>query len=71
MQFRDAAYQIRGTEGTQVLIPSRFLPELKALPEDVLSATEAIREVGSPVYLCRIRMHFTTEGLFELSHLTL
>ncbi|KAM0272214.1 hypothetical protein ACHAQH_008796 [Verticillium albo-atrum] len=43
-KFRDTIYQIRATEGVQVLIPARYLPELKGLPEDVLSAQEAVSE---------------------------
>ncbi|POS79705.1 cytochrome P450 [Diaporthe helianthi] len=37
-------YQIKATEGVQVLVPARLLGELKGLPEDVLSATEAVSE---------------------------
>lgn len=46
-QFHDQVYQIKATEGIQVLIPAKFLGELKGLPEDVLSATEAVSEVRS------------------------
>lgn len=55
-QFYDRVYKIKATEGVQVLIPPKFLGELKGLPEDVLSATEAVREVGpkpeSPLLPC-------------------
>ncbi|EEY23335.1 ent-kaurene oxidase [Verticillium alfalfae VaMs.102] len=43
-KFRDTIYQIRATEGVQVLVPAKYLPELKGLPEDVLSAQEAVSE---------------------------
>lgn len=45
VQFYDQVYQIKATEGIQVLIPAKFLGELKGLPEEVLSATEAVSEV--------------------------
>ncbi len=38
-------YQIKATEGPQVLVPAKFIGELKGLPEDILSATEAVSEV--------------------------
>ncbi|PKS11658.1 hypothetical protein jhhlp_001809 [Lomentospora prolificans] len=44
-KFRDRVYQIKATEGVQVLIPANLVGELKGLPEDVLSATEAVSEV--------------------------
>lgn len=47
VQFRDRVYQIKATEGVQVLIPPKFLSELKGLPEDVLSSQEAVSEVSS------------------------
>lgn len=31
-----------------MLIPAKFIGELKALPEEVLSATEAVSEVRTP-----------------------
>ncbi|KAG8159818.1 hypothetical protein KVR01_010455 [Diaporthe batatas] len=37
-------YQIKATEGVQVLVPAKLVGELKGLPEDVLSATEAVSE---------------------------
>lgn len=37
-------YQIKATEGVQVLVPARLIGELKGLPENVLSAREAVRE---------------------------
>ncbi|KAK7751248.1 hypothetical protein SLS62_006793 [Diatrype stigma] len=43
-KFKDNVYQIRATEGPRILIPVRFLPELKCLPEDTLSAQEAVHE---------------------------
>ncbi|ERT02313.1 cytochrome P450 [Sporothrix schenckii 1099-18] len=43
-KFYDKVYQIKATEGTQVLIPSKFIAELKGLPEEILSATEAVNE---------------------------
>lgn len=48
VQFYDQVYQIKATEGIQVLIPAKFLAELKGLPEEVLSATEAVSEVRPP-----------------------
>lgn len=47
-QFYDRVYQIKATEGVQVIIPSRLIGELKSLPETVLSATEAVSEVSCP-----------------------
>lgn len=44
-QFRDTLYQIKATEGIQVLVPPKYIAELKSLPEDVLSATEAVSDV--------------------------
>jgi hypothetical protein len=44
-QFYNKVYKIRATEGIQVLIPPKYLDELRNLPEETLSATEAIREV--------------------------
>jgi hypothetical protein len=46
MQFRNKAYQIKATEGLQVLIPANLIGELKGLPEDVLSASEAVAEAS-------------------------
>lgn len=37
-------YQIRGTEGVQVLLPPKYIAELKSLPEETLSGTKAIEE---------------------------
>ncbi len=45
-QFYDKVYQIKATEGVQILIPPKFLGELRGLPEDTLSATEAVSEVS-------------------------
>ncbi|KAF3770642.1 cytochrome P450 [Cryphonectria parasitica EP155] len=44
LKFHDQVYQIKATEGLQVLIPTNFINELRALPEDVLSAREALSE---------------------------
>ncbi|KAH8664171.1 cytochrome P450 [Xylariales sp. PMI_506] len=43
-KFRDRVYQIKATEGVRTLIPVNLIGELKGLPEDVLSSTEAIKE---------------------------
>ncbi|TEA12755.1 Cytochrome P450 monooxygenase BOA4 [Colletotrichum sidae] len=43
-KFRDTVYQIKATEGLQVLIPAKLIGELRSLPEDILSATEAVDE---------------------------
>ncbi|OLN97589.1 Ent-kaurene oxidase 4 [Colletotrichum chlorophyti] len=43
-KFRDSVYQIKATEGLQVLVPARLIGELRSLPEEVLSATEAVDE---------------------------
>ncbi|CAK7220709.1 hypothetical protein SBRCBS47491_004279 [Sporothrix bragantina] len=43
-KFYNKVYQIKATEGTQVLIPAKFISELKGLPEEILSATEAVNE---------------------------
>lgn len=45
-KFRDRVYQIRSTEGVRVIIPPTLVGELKGLPEDTLSATIAVSEVG-------------------------
>jgi len=44
-QYHDKVYQIKATEGVQVLVPPRFIGELKGLPEETLSATEAVNDV--------------------------
>ncbi|KJZ75692.1 hypothetical protein HIM_04849 [Hirsutella minnesotensis 3608] len=49
-KFQDKAYQIRGTEGPQLVLPSRYLGELKTLPEDVLSAKAAIADALQSKY---------------------
>lgn len=46
--FQDKVYQIKATEGIQVLLPAKYVGEIKALPEDVLSATEAMADVSPP-----------------------
>ncbi|KAF3001030.1 hypothetical protein E8E14_005804 [Neopestalotiopsis sp. 37M] len=43
-KFRDQVYQVRSTEGVRTLIPAKLISELKGLPEDVLSTSEAINE---------------------------
>lgn len=43
-KFKDQVYQIKSTEGMRTLIPANLIGELKGLPEDVLSASEAINE---------------------------
>ncbi|KAH6603324.1 hypothetical protein Trco_008099 [Trichoderma cornu-damae] len=43
-KFRDQVYQIRATEGVQTMIPPKFIAELKGLPEDILSSTEAVAD---------------------------
>ncbi|CAM1510239.1 Fc.00g005740.m01.CDS01 [Cosmosporella sp. VM-42] len=49
-KFRDRVYQIKATEGVQVLVPAKLLGELKGLPEDVLSATEAVSDALQSKY---------------------
>ncbi len=48
-QFYDRVYQIKATEGVQTLIPPKLLGELRTLPEEVLSATEAVSEVSCAI----------------------
>ncbi|KAJ2896435.1 cytochrome P450 [Zalerion maritima] len=43
-KFKDRVYKIKATEGVQVLIPPKMVAEIKGLPEETLSATEAVRE---------------------------
>lgn len=45
-KFRDSVYQIKTTEGYQVMVPVKLVGELKGLPDDVLSQPEAIAEVS-------------------------
>ncbi|KAF7554485.1 hypothetical protein G7046_g6810 [Stylonectria norvegica] len=49
-KFQDRVYQIKATEGYQVLVPAKIVGELKALPEDVLSATEAVSDALQTKY---------------------
>ncbi|POR33451.1 Ent-kaurene oxidase [Tolypocladium paradoxum] len=49
-KFQDKVYQIRGTEGPQLVLPSNYVGELKTLPEDVLSAKEAIADALQSKY---------------------
>ncbi|RFU74429.1 hypothetical protein TARUN_7822 [Trichoderma arundinaceum] len=49
-KFRDQVYQIKATEGIQAMIPPKFIAELKGLPEDVLSATEAVADALQTKY---------------------
>lgn len=51
-QFRDRVYQIKATEGVQVIVPARLVGELKGLPEDILSATEAVSDVRPLLQVC-------------------
>lgn len=46
-QFYDSIYQIKATEGIQVLVPVKYVSELKSLPEEILSAREAVSEVSN------------------------
>ncbi|PHH78944.1 hypothetical protein CDD80_5976 [Ophiocordyceps camponoti-rufipedis] len=50
LTFQDKVYQIRGTEGTQLVLPPRYVGELKILPEEVLSAKEAIQDALQSKY---------------------
>ncbi|KAH8908882.1 cytochrome P450 [Coniochaeta sp. PMI_546] len=43
-KYYNRVYKIKATEGIQVLIPPKYLDELRNLPEDTLSSTEALRE---------------------------
>ncbi|KIL90538.1 hypothetical protein FAVG1_06271 [Fusarium avenaceum] len=49
-KFRDRVYQIKATEGVQVMVPPHLVGELKALPEDILSATEAVADALQSKY---------------------
>ncbi|KAL9572698.1 hypothetical protein ACKAV7_003168 [Fusarium commune] len=49
-KFRDRVYQIKATEGVQVIVPARLVGELKGLPEDILSATEAVSDATTVNY---------------------
>ncbi|KAF5018726.1 hypothetical protein F66182_9285 [Fusarium sp. NRRL 66182] len=49
-EFRDRVYQIKATEGVQVLVPPHLVGELKGLPEDILSATEAVSDALQSKY---------------------
>ncbi|KAK5995867.1 Cytochrome P450 monooxygenase ATR2 [Cladobotryum mycophilum] len=49
-KFQDKVYQIKATEGIQVILPSKFVGELKGLPEDILSATEAVADALQSKY---------------------
>ncbi|KAF4512681.1 hypothetical protein G6O67_000030 [Ophiocordyceps sinensis] len=49
-KFQDKVYQISGTEGPQLVLPSNYVGELKTLPEDVLSAKEAIADALQSKY---------------------
>ncbi|RYP92012.1 hypothetical protein DL770_001867 [Monosporascus sp. CRB-9-2] len=42
--FKDKVYQIEATEGPRIIIPVKFIAELKGLPEETLSAYEAVNE---------------------------
>ncbi|RYP56062.1 hypothetical protein DL769_009988 [Monosporascus sp. CRB-8-3] len=43
-KFRDKVYQIEATEGPRIIIPVKLIAELKGLPEETLSAYEAVSE---------------------------
>ncbi|KAB5563135.1 cytochrome P450 [Coniochaeta sp. 2T2.1] len=43
-KYYDRVYKVRTTEGMHVLVPPKYLDEMRNLPEDVLSSTEALRE---------------------------
>jgi hypothetical protein len=45
-KFQDSVYQIKATEGRQVMVPPTLLAEMKVLPDDVLSQTEALAEAS-------------------------
>ncbi|KAF4493493.1 cytochrome P450 monooxygenase (lovA) [Fusarium agapanthi] len=49
-KFRDRVYQIKATEGVQVIVPARLVGELKGLPENILSATEAVSDALQSKY---------------------
>ncbi|GFP59787.1 cytochrome P450 monooxygenase ATR2 [Trichoderma asperellum] len=49
-QFQDQVYQIKATEGIQAIIPPKFIAEIKGLPEDILSATEAVADALQTKY---------------------
>ncbi|KAM0255315.1 hypothetical protein ACHAQJ_005905 [Trichoderma viride] len=49
-KFQDRVYQIKATEGIQAIIPPKFIGELKGLPEDILSSTEAIADALQTKY---------------------
>ncbi|RYP56338.1 hypothetical protein DL771_011957 [Monosporascus sp. 5C6A] len=44
MSSMDTVYQIEATEGPRVIIPVKLIAELKGLPEETLSAYEAVSE---------------------------
>ncbi|KAL8364615.1 hypothetical protein RB595_003755 [Gaeumannomyces hyphopodioides] len=43
-KFYGKVYQIKATEGVQVIIPPNILAEIKGLPEETLSSTAAVAE---------------------------
>lgn len=64
-QFQDKVYQISGTEGPQLVLPSNYVGELKALPEDVLSAKEAIADVRSFPHMLMSLDHLLMRNLVQ------
>lgn len=50
-QFYGKVYQIKATEGVRVMIPPNLLGEIKGLPEETLSSTAAVAEVGFLAFL--------------------
>lgn len=70
-KFRDSVYRIKATEGVRVLIPVRLIGELKGLPEDTLSAVEAVNEAMLTEYThFHLGRHNDTLSLLVRSKLT-
>jgi cytochrome P450 len=70
LQYYEKVYKIKATEGVQVLIPPKFLGELKSLPEDTLSATQAVQEVGASSSSDMIDVLLTSDKQAMLSKYT-
>jgi hypothetical protein len=52
LQFQDKVYRIATTDALDaVVVPPKFLPELRQLPDSVLSFSEAIEDVRTLVYI--------------------
>lgn len=58
-KFHGKIYQIKATEGMQVVLPAAFVGELKSLPEETLSATAAMCEAMLSEYT---HFHFANNG---------